>query len=101
MSEESSIEKANQLEQANSEFNQMFNASLPLRVISNDCEILRVNETYASLFRLSKEDLIGKKCYDLQVGCENRCHTEICSRNQIREGKDHYEYELVTKFDDE
>jgi len=100
LSEESSIEKANQLEQANSEFNQMFNASLPLRVISNDCEILRVNETYASLFRLSKEDLIGKKCYDLQVGCENRCHTEICSRNQIREGKDHYEYELVTKFDD-
>jgi len=100
LSEESSIEKANQLEQANSEFNQMFNASLPLRVISNDCEILRVNETYSSLFRLSKEDLIGKKCYDLQVGCENRCHTEICSRNQIREGKDHYEYELVTKFDD-
>ena len=100
LSEESSIEKADQLEQAYSEFNQMFNASLPLRVISNDCEILRVNETYASLFRLSKEDLIGKKCYDLQVGCENRCHTEICSRNQIREGKDHYEYELVTKFDD-
>ena len=100
LSEESSIEKADQLEQAYSEFNQMFNASLPLRVISNDCEILRVNETYASLFRLSKEDLIGKKCYDLQLGYEHRCHTEVCSRNQIQEGKGHFEYELVTKFDD-
>ncbi len=100
LSEESSIEKANQLEQAYSEFNQIFKAALPLRVISNNCEILRVNETYTSLFRLSKEDLIGKKCYDLQLGYEHRCHTESCSRNQIREGKDHYEYELVTKFDD-
>ncbi len=100
LSEEASIEKANQLEQAYSEFNQMFNASLPLRVISNDCEILRVNETYASLFRLSKEDLIGKKCYDLQLGYEHRCNTEFCSRNQIQQGKDQFEYELVTKFDD-
>jgi len=100
LSEESSIEKANQLEQAYSEFNQMFNASLPLRVISNDCEILRVNETYTSLFRLPKEDIIGKKCYDLQLGYEHRCNTEICSMNQIKEGKDHYEYELITKFDD-
>ena len=99
LSEESSIEKANQLEQAYSEFNQIFNASLPLRVVSNDCDILRVNETYASLFRLPKEDIIGKKCYDLQLGYEHRCHTKLCSRNQIREGKDHFEYELVTKFD--
>ena len=60
LSEESSIEKANQLEQAYSEFNQIFNASLPLRMISKDCEIMRVNETYASLFRVPKEDLIGK-----------------------------------------
>ncbi len=101
LSEESSIEKADQLEQAYSEFSQIFNASLPLRVISNDCEVLRVNETYTSLFRLSKEDIIGKKCYDLQLGYEHRCHTEECSRNQIQEGKDHFEYELVTKFDDD
>ena len=100
LSEESSIEKANQLEQAYSEFNQMFNASLPLRVISNNGDILRVNETYASLFHLTKEDLIGKKCFDLQLGYEHRCHTEICSRNQILDGKDYYEYELITKFDD-
>jgi len=99
LSEESSIEKVNQLEKVYSEFNQMFNASLPLRVISNDCEILRVNETYTSLFRLSKEDLIGKKCYDLQIGYEHRCHTELCSMKQIQEGKDYYEYELLTEFD--
>ena len=100
LSEESSIEKANQLEQAYSEFNQIFNASLPLRMISKDCEIMRVNETYASLFRVPKEDLIGKKCYDLQLGYEHRCNTDLCSKNQIIEGKDQYEYELVTKFDD-
>ncbi|MCJ7649276.1 MAG: ATP-binding protein [Candidatus Lokiarchaeota archaeon] len=100
LSEETSIEKANQLEQAYSEFNQMFNASLPLRVISKDCEIMRVNETYASLFRVPKEDLIGKKCYDFHLGYEHRCNTELCSKNQILEGKNYYEYELDTKFDD-
>jgi len=100
LSEESSIEKANQLEQAYSEFNQMFNASLPLRVISKDCEIVRVNKTFTYLFRLSKEDIIGKKCYDLQIGYEHRCHTEICSMKQIQGGKDYYEYELLTEFDD-
>ena len=100
MSKESSIEKANQLEQTYSEFNQMFNASLPLREISKDCEIMRVNETYASLFHVSKEDLIGKKCYDFRLGYENRCNTELCSKYQIQNGKDFYEYELVTNFDD-
>ena len=100
LSEETSIEKANQLEQTYSEFNQMFNASLPLRVISKDCEIMRVNETYASLFRVPKEDLIGKKCYDFHLGYEHRCNTELCSKNQIQEGKNYYEYELDTKFDD-
>ena len=100
LSEESSIEKANQLEQAYSEFNQMFNASLPLRVISKNCEILRANETYTSLFRLSKEDLIGKKCCDLEFGYGDQCHNETCSIKQIQEGKDHYEHELITEFDD-
>jgi len=101
MSEESSIEKATQLEYAYSEFNQMFNASLPIRVISRECEIMRVNETYASLFRVAKEDVIGKKCYDLHLGYENTCNTELCSMNQIQGGKDYYEHELVTNFDDD
>jgi len=100
MSEESSVEKATQLEHAYSEFNQMFNASLPIRVINRECEIIRVNETYASLFRVSKEDVIGKKCYDLNLRYENRCHTELCSKNQIQGGKDYTEHELVTNFDD-
>lgn len=99
-SEETSIEKANQLEQLYSEFNQMFNASLPLRVISKDCDIIRVNDTFTSLFRISKEEIIGKKCYDLKIGYEHRCHTKLCSKNQIQEGKEFYEYELLTNFDD-
>ena len=100
LSEEASIKKANQLEHVYSEFNQVFNASLPLRVISKDYEITRVNDTYASLFRVSQEDILGKKCYDLKLGYEDRCHTEKCSKNQMEEGKDYYEHELVTNFDD-
>jgi len=100
LNEETLINNAIKLEKAYSEFNQIFNASLPLRVINKNYDIIRVNDTYASLFCLSKEEIIGKKCYDLKLGYENRCHTENCSMYQINEGKVYHEYELETIFAD-
>ena len=101
LSDESLRQKADDLEQAYSEFNQMFNASLPLRIISKDCEIIRVNKTYTNLIKLSEDEILGKKCYDLDLRyLGHQCDTEMCSMKQIEQGKESCEYELTTKLDD-
>ena len=101
LSDESLRQKADDLGQAYSEFNQIFNASLPLRIINKDCEILHVNETYKDLFSLSAEEIIGRKCYDNDLRhLGYQCDTDGCSIKQIEGGKDYYEYELTSKLDD-
>ncbi len=101
LSDESLRRKADDLEQAYSEFNQMFNASLPLRIISKDCEIIRINKTYTNLFSLSEEDVLGRKCYDPDLEyLGHQCNTDLCSLKQIEQGKEYVEYELTTNFDD-
>ncbi len=101
LSDETLRRKADDLEQAYSEFNQMFNASLPLRIINKDCEIIRVNKTYTNLIKLSEEELLGKKCDDLDLRyLGHHCDSELCSMKQIENGKESCEYELTTKLDD-
>ncbi len=101
LSDESLRRKADDLEQAYSEFNQMFNASLPLRIISNNCEIIRVNKTYTNLIKLSEEEILGKKCHDLDLRyLGHQCDTDMCSMKQIEQGKESYEYELISRLDD-
>ena len=101
LSDDSLRKKANDLEHAYSEFNQMFNASLPMRIINKNCEIIQVNKTYTNLFNLSEEEVIGKKCYDLDLEyLGHQCDTDLCSMKQIEKGKDFVEYELSTKFND-
>jgi PAS domain S-box-containing protein len=101
LSDESLRRKAGDLEQAYSEFSQMFNASLPLRIISKDCEIIRVNKTYTNLIKLSEEKILGRKCYDLDLRyLGHQCDTDMCSMKQIENGKKSYEYELTTNLDD-
>ena len=101
LSDDSLRRKADDLEQVYSEFNQMFNASLPMRMISRDYEIIRVNNTYTNLFRVSEEEVIGKKCYDTDLGhLGHQCDTDLCSMKQIEKGKDYYEYELTTSLND-
>jgi PAS domain S-box-containing protein len=101
LSDESLRQKADDLEHAYSEFNQIFNASLPLRVISKDCEIIRVNQTYTDLFQLSEKKILGMKCYDPTLSpLGHLCDTDLCSMKQIEKGKDYYEYELKTKLDE-
>ncbi|MFX1288520.1 MAG: MASE3 domain-containing protein, partial [Promethearchaeota archaeon] len=101
LSDDSLRRKADDLERAYSEFNQMFNASAPLRIINKDCEVIRVNKTYTTLFNLSREEIIGKKCYDTDLKhLGHQCNTDLCSMKQIEEGKDYFEYELTTNLDE-
>ena len=101
LSDNSLRRKAYDLERAYSEFNQIFNASLPLRVISKDYEIIRANKTYRSLFSLPEDEIIGRKCYDpdfRHIG--HLCNTDLCSMKQIEKVEDYYEYEITTRFED-
>ena len=99
--DESLRRKADDLEHFYSEFRQMFNASLPMRIISKDYEIVRVNKTYTNLFHSSEAELIGKKCFDPSLNyLGHNCDNEMCSLKQIEGGKDHYEYELSTLLND-
>lgn len=76
---------------AYSELDQMFNAALPIRIIDNECKITKVNDTFCNLFKLSREELIGKKCFETLP--HDFCHTDTCSRNQILAGKEEVTYE--------
>lgn len=101
MSDDSLRQKAHDLEQAYSEFNQVFNASLPLRIINKDREILSANDTYVNLFQLYKDEIKGMKCYDHDlIHLGHHCDTDKCSMKQIEEGKEFYEYELASKLPD-
>ena len=101
LSDESLRRKADDLEQVYSEFNQMFNASLPMRMITRDYDIIRVNNTYTNLFKVSEDEVIGKKCYDPDLRhLGHQCDTDLCSMKQVEKSKDYYEYELTTSLND-
>jgi len=97
-SEKGLIKKAEDLEASYSEFSQMFNASLPLRIIGKNGDIIRINDTYASMFHLDREKIIGEKCYNLPF--RYLCNTEGCSMKQIQSGKEEYEYEMDSVLED-
>ena len=90
-SEESLSIKAKDLELAYSESEQIFNASLPLRIVNINCEIINANDTYCQLLRFKKEDIVGKMCYDIMP--HEYCNSDTCSMKQIQRG------ELFTKYE--
>ena len=63
------------------ELEEIFNVSIPLRVVDSDFKVLRVNDSFCSYFQLAKEDVLGKQCYDV-LGCEFH-NTSKCSLPQI------------------
>jgi len=97
-SEKDLIRKAEDLESSYSEFSQMFNASLPLRIIDKNSNIIRINDTYAALFHLEKDKIIGEKCHNLPI--KHLCNTDGCSMKQILSGKEEYEYEMNSVLED-
>ena len=92
LSQQALEEKAIDLELAFSEADQLFNASLPLRVINTNCEVLKVNDTFCRLFQITEEEILGKKCCDILP--HKFCETKNCAMQQIQNGKDLAEYEI-------
>ena len=101
LSDDTLRSRATDLEQMYSEFGQIFDASLPMRIIRKDCEVIRINKTYSELFQISEGDIVGKKCNDPEFSyLGHQCNTEICSMKQIKRGVNHYEHEMTSKLKD-
>ncbi len=55
-----------------------------LRVIDENFNITRVNQTFADLTGVSYNELIGSKCYDALKS--SGCHTPNCTLSRILKG---------------
>ncbi len=56
-----------------------------IRVINKDFQIIRINKSYAKLFGLNPDKIIGKKCYSYWP--EPRCHKESCPLLRLKNGE--------------
>lgn len=83
------------LERAYSEADQIFNASLPLRLVDTDCKIIRMNDTFSKAFGVKPTEIIGERCFDVMN--HKHCNTEICAMKQIDKGTKVVEYEIQYK----
>ncbi len=79
------------LEKKYSILNQIFNLTIPLCVIDKEFNLIRLNNNFSSILNVKKEEIIGRKCYDVIPG--PLCNTPECTMRQILGGKDHCEYE--------
>lgn len=69
----------------NEELNQIFNtAADAMRIIDKDFNVLRVNQTFATLTGVGQDEAIGKKCYEIFHG--PMCHTPDCPLTKILGG---------------
>lgn len=79
---------------AYAELRQVFHTAADgIRLIDLSSNILRVNETFAQMSGVPKEEAKGKKCYDVFPGPQ--CHTETCSLKRVLNGEEHIEFEAL------
>ena len=72
--------------------NEVFNtAANGMCLIDKKFNVVAINTTLAEMFKLDKEDIIGKKCYDVLHG--SACNTERCCLIRILRGEKRVEFE--------
>jgi PAS domain S-box-containing protein len=82
--------------QAHTELHQIFQtATVGMRLIDRNFNILKVNQGFSKLSGIAIEDAVGKKCFEVFAG--NLCHTPSCSLQRVLAGKDLLDFE-VTKI---
>ena len=81
---------------AHKELNQIFNTAADgMRVIDQNFNVVRINDRFSALLGLSKEAIVGKKCYEIFPGAT--CHTENCSMRKILSGETYLELDIKKK----
>ena len=84
---------------AYAELNQIFETSADgMRVIDKDFNVIRVNGAFSALCGISKDQILGKKCYEVFGG--PRCHTPTCPLTRILSGKERVESDSEKKRKD-
>jgi len=84
------------IKSAHAELNQIFQtASVGMRLIGRDFNVLKVNETFARLSNFPAHEAMDRKCYDMFAG--SKCHTADCPLTRILAGEDSADYEVVKK----
>lgn len=84
------------IERLYSELDQLFNIAVPLCVIDKDFNLIRINQSFASIFHIQKDKLIGKKCYEVMPS--KSCNTSECTMNKVLNMSDSYEHEKDMEF---
>ena len=84
---------------AHAELTQIFETSADaMRVVDRDYTMLRANETFCDLAGTTKDEAVGKKCYEVFRG--PLCHTAGCPLTRILNGEERVECD-VEKLRDE
>lgn len=100
---EASINRANQMameaEKAYVEINQIFKTVAGgILLIDNECNILRHNEIFLEMARVSKDEATGKKCYEAFHSC--LCNSPECPQQRIKNGEERVECQICREYED-
>ncbi len=78
------------LKQAHAELYQIFQtASVGMRVIDRDYNVVKVNKTFAVMTGVTEADAVNKKCYEIFSG--PMCHTSGCPITRVLDGESSFE----------
>jgi two-component system, NarL family, sensor histidine kinase UhpB len=78
---------------ANLELSQIFETAADgMRIIDRDFNVIKANDTFATLVGLDKGDIIGHKCYDHFKG--ELCDTSRCPLRKILKHEQRLEYDV-------
>ncbi len=77
---------------ANAELNQIFETAADgMRVVDRNFTVLRANETFATLIGRPKQDIVGRKCYEVFWG--ELCDTRGCPLIRVTNGEERLDYD--------
>jgi len=86
------LRASNQELRAREEISQIFETAADgMLVIDRDFNVIRANQTFADLVGLAKEEIVGKRCYDVFGG--PLCHSQNCPLKRILAGQERFESE--------
>jgi len=78
---------------AHRELDQIFNAAADgMRVINKNSQVLKINDTFAAMVGMTKNKIVGEKCYEIFPG--STCHTLNCPMKRILAGEEYIEYDV-------
>jgi PAS domain S-box-containing protein len=96
---EENVEAHEEARLAYEKINQIFRTTgNGLRVIDRNYNMIQFNEGFLRLLGLKREEVIGRKCYEVFRG--PLCHTPDCTLNQILKGEERVECDIEKKHND-